>query len=87
MFWFFEECGILVPQPGIEPAPLALEGEVFNHWTAKEVPSFVIFKTYNTLSFSSNFYSCCLFLFKLVLLKLFQFYPGSVLIFVVSLFL
>ena len=30
MFWVFghEACGILAPQPGIEPAPLALEGEV-----------------------------------------------------------
>ena len=30
MFWFFghEACGILVPQPGIEPAPPALEDEV-----------------------------------------------------------
>ena len=30
MFWFFgpEACGILAPQPRIEPAPPALEGEV-----------------------------------------------------------
>ena len=30
MFWFFvhEACGILAPQPGIEPTPAALEGEV-----------------------------------------------------------
>ena len=28
---------ILVPQTGIEPAPLALEGRVFNHWTTREV--------------------------------------------------
>ena len=30
MFWFFgcEACGILVPQSGIESAPLALEGKV-----------------------------------------------------------
>lgn len=30
MFWSFghEACGILVPQPGIEPEPPALEGEV-----------------------------------------------------------
>ena len=29
-FWFFghETCGILAPQPGIEPVPLALEGEI-----------------------------------------------------------
>ena len=40
MFWFFghKACGILAPQPGIEPPRPALEGEVFNHWTAREVP-------------------------------------------------
>ena len=31
-------CGILVLQPGIEPGPLALEAQNFNHWTAGEVP-------------------------------------------------
>ena len=31
MFWFFgrKACEILAPRPGIEPAPPALEGEVF----------------------------------------------------------
>ena len=31
MFWFFsqEVCGILVPQPGLEPTAPALEGKVF----------------------------------------------------------
>ena len=30
MCWLFgqEICGILAPQPGIEPAPPALEGEI-----------------------------------------------------------
>ena len=30
MFWFFghKACGILAPQPGIEPTPLAREGKV-----------------------------------------------------------
>ena len=30
MFWFFgqESCGILIPQPGIKPAPPELEGEM-----------------------------------------------------------
>ena len=30
MFWFLVcgACGLLSPQPGIKPAPLALEGEV-----------------------------------------------------------
>ena len=31
-------CGILVPQPGIEPLPPAVEAQSFNHWTAREVP-------------------------------------------------
>ena len=31
-------CGILVPQPGIEPAPPAVEARRPNHWTTREVP-------------------------------------------------
>ena len=30
-------CGILVPQPGIEPALLAFKAQSLNHWTAREV--------------------------------------------------
>ena len=40
-FFFFPgctACGILVPQPGIEPVPPALEARSLNHWTAREVP-------------------------------------------------
>ena len=32
------ECGILVPQPGIEPTPPAVEAQSLNHWTTSEVP-------------------------------------------------
>ena len=31
-------CGILVPQPGMEPMPPAVEARGLNHWTAREVP-------------------------------------------------
>ena len=31
-------CGILVPRPGIEPSPLAVEAHILNHWTAREIP-------------------------------------------------
>ena len=38
LFWLCHvTCGILVPQPRIEPAPLTLEAQSVNHWTAKEV--------------------------------------------------
>ena len=30
-------CGILVPQPGIEPVSPAVEKQTLNHWTAREV--------------------------------------------------
>ena len=36
-------CGILVPQPGIEPTPPAVEVQSVNHWTTREVPFIVIF--------------------------------------------
>ena len=32
-------CGILVPQPGIEPWPLAMRVMSPNHWTAREFPN------------------------------------------------
>ena len=34
-------CGILVPQPGIKPAPPALEVWSLNHWTTREVPAYI----------------------------------------------
>ena len=39
-FFFFchVACGILVPQPGIEPAAPAVRVLSPNHWTAREVP-------------------------------------------------
>ena len=41
-FFFFgphyEACGILVLQPGMEPAPPAVEARSPNHWTTREVP-------------------------------------------------
>ena len=41
--WFLWQhclaCGILVPRPGIEPAPSAVRAQSPNHWTAREFPS------------------------------------------------
>ena len=37
-------CGILVPQPGIEPTSPALEARSLNCWTSREVPKSVDFK-------------------------------------------
>ena len=36
-----QACEILVPQPGIEPLPPAVEAQSPNHWTAREVPIFL----------------------------------------------
>ena len=33
-------CGLLAPQPGIEPVPLAVQIWCFNHWVTEEVPMF-----------------------------------------------
>ena len=39
-FFFFwlccSACGILVPQPGVEPGPLAVKARSPNYWTARE---------------------------------------------------
>ena len=37
-------CGILVPQPGIEPGPSAVKAWSLNHWTDREFPLSSIFK-------------------------------------------
>ena len=39
LFYLFGRaaCGILVPWPGIEPTPPAVEVQSLNHWTTKEV--------------------------------------------------
>ena len=31
-------CGILVPRPGIEPVPPAVEAQSLNHLTSREAP-------------------------------------------------
>ena len=31
-------CGILVPQPGVEPVHPAVKALSLNHWTTREVP-------------------------------------------------
>ena len=39
LFWpCHVACGILVPRPGMEPIPPAVEVRSLNHWTAREVP-------------------------------------------------
>ena len=38
IYWLHRAaCGILIPQPGIEPAAPALEERSLNHWTTREV--------------------------------------------------
>jgi len=42
-FWLHHvACGILVPQPRIEPRPTAVKAQGFSHWTTREflVPLF-----------------------------------------------
>ena len=41
-FWLHcMACRILVPRPGIEPTPPAVEAWSLNHWTTREVPYLV----------------------------------------------
>ena len=51
MFWFFgqEACDLLAPQPGIKPVPPALEGRL-NHWTAREVPTWVLSANFSVVT-------------------------------------
>ena len=44
IFWHCRmACRTLVPQSGVEPAPPAVEGRSFNHWTPREVPDRLTF--------------------------------------------
>ena len=38
-FFFHPACGILVPQPEIEPVTPAVEAWSLNHWATREVPA------------------------------------------------
>ena len=45
VFWLHPEpCRILVPQPGIEPMPPALERQRLSHWSTREFSEKNIFK-------------------------------------------
>ena len=57
LFFFLSHClacGILVPLPGIEPAPLTLGVWSPNHWTTREVPSCVLISLSSTCPLSSS---------------------------------
>ena len=44
MYWMYAcsmACRILVPQPGVEPGPLAGKERSLDHWTAREFPMFI----------------------------------------------
>ena len=43
-FFFFFALGILVPQPGIEPGPTAVEAQSPNYWLTQESPIFISLK-------------------------------------------
>ena len=44
IFWLYHvACGILVPRPGIKPTPPTVEAWSLNHWTAREVPMYVLY--------------------------------------------
>ena len=44
LLWLYGvACEILVPQPGIESVPAALELQSPNHWAAREFPYFFFF--------------------------------------------
>ena len=45
-------CGILVPQPGIEPGPSTVRARSPNRWTTGEFPKMHLFKGYNSVVFS-----------------------------------
>ena len=50
IFWLHSRaCGILLPRPGIEPMPPAVEAQILNHWNTREGPGLTI--SYKTSGF------------------------------------
>ena len=55
-FWSYHvACKILVPWPGIEPMPPALEAQSLNHWTAREVLPFFFWSIFSEKSYYNAF--------------------------------
>ena len=48
LFFWPQHAGILsvVPRPGIEPVPPAVEARSLNHWTAREVPERILLNNF-----------------------------------------
>ena len=57
-------CGILVPQPGIEPGPTAVKAPSPNHWTTRDLPGEHLYNHYFKL-----------FLGKLIISVSLRFFP------------
>ena len=49
-------CGILVPQPGIEPLLPATEAQSLNHWTTREVPHGEFLNDLTVIHFIKKFF-------------------------------
>lgn len=48
IFWSHcEDCGILVPRPGVEPTPSAVKEWNVNHWSAREFLKILCFVFFN----------------------------------------
>ena len=48
-------AGILVPRPGMEPVPRAVEAQSLNHWKAREVSAVSNFK-FDFYNFTSLYF-------------------------------
>ena len=44
-------CGILVPWPGIKPGPPAVKARSPNHWTTREVPTYLTLRPCSNMAF------------------------------------
>ena len=53
LFYYFgvTACRILVPQPRLEPMPLAMKAQSLNHWTARQISIYVYIQDFRVFSF------------------------------------
>ena len=62
-FWLcYAACGILVPPPGTELRPPALEAQSLNHWTTRKVPqmlSFILLSSCDIVIYNKYIFGLC----------------------------
>ena len=58
-------CWILVPRPGIKPAPPAVEARSLNYWTAREFPRYSFEYANSSISGTQSYQQSCSYVIRM----------------------